>query len=159
MRAPIGPEVLARKKLGVLLGRELTGAVDGGEEERVPLLELGADGERLRRRHDAGEEVHLAPLDHLLRLAHAVGGVALRVLEEEFHLAAEDAAALVDFLLDELARRTTCAPSAAHVPVMAVGTPMRMGPLPCAHARSRSGGAAKTPAAAAPVTRNCRLPM
>lgn len=30
--------------------------------------------------------------------------------------------------------RTTCAPSAAHVPVMAVGTPMRIGPLPCTHA-------------------------
>src|SRR5688572_17921716 len=53
--------------------------------------------------------------------------------------------------------RTTCAPSAAHVPVIAVGTPMRMGPLPCAHARLRKAGAPTTAAAAAPVARKCRL--
>src|SRR5688500_6568467 len=53
--------------------------------------------------------------------------------------------------------RTTCAPSAAHVPVIAVGTPMRMGPLPCAHARLRKAGEATTDAAAAVVTRNSRL--
>src|SRR5687768_2233708 len=53
--------------------------------------------------------------------------------------------------------RTTCAPSAAHVPVIAVGTPMRMGPLPCAHARLMKAGAPTTAAAAPVVTRNSRL--
>ena len=36
--------------------------------------------------------LHAVPLDHLLRLAHAVGGIAGRILDEQLDLAPEDAA-------------------------------------------------------------------
>jgi len=65
---------------------------------------LAANGQRLRRHEDAGQDVHLVALDHLLGLAHAVGRVALRVVEDELDGSAQHAAPLLDLLGDQLAR-------------------------------------------------------
>ena len=49
--------------------------------------------------------------------------------------------------------RTTCAPRTAQVPVMAVGTPMRIGPLCAAAGRINAGAANKPSAARRPIVR------
>ena len=61
-------------------------AVVGRDEDRIPLGQLWHDRERLRRQGDAGEQPAIVALDHLLRLAHAGGRVADRVLDQELDL-------------------------------------------------------------------------
>ena len=74
------------------LGGQPAVAVVGRDEDRVPFGELRHHRQGLRRQRDAGQQAAVAALHHLLRLAHAVGGIAGGVLDQQLDRPSEDAA-------------------------------------------------------------------
>jgi hypothetical protein len=73
------------------------------DEDGVPLLELGQHRRGLGRDDDAGEDAAIVALNQLLTLAHAGGGIALRVLVDELDRLPDQAALRIGHFLDQLA--------------------------------------------------------
>jgi len=63
-------------------GGQFAVAIIRRKENRVPLVELGCDRQRLGGQRDSGQNVALVALDHLLRLAHRIGRITAGVLDQ-----------------------------------------------------------------------------
>ena len=72
--------------------------VAGGDEQlgNLAFIEVFANGKIARRSEGAEHQKHLVFLDEIARQFHGGGGIGFVVVGDEAHLAAIDAAALVD---------------------------------------------------------------
>ena len=136
---PSGPEMLARKKFGT---NDSTGqpavAIVGRHEDRVPLGELRHHRERLGRQRHAEQQMAVVALHHVLRLAHAGGGIAGGILDMQLDRPAEQAALGVLRLAQNSAPRRICWPIVPSGPVSASGMPILIGRS--RRARAEDGG-------------------
>ena len=80
------------------------GVAAGNDMQHLGLVRHFAEGERHRRIDVAEQEVDFVAVDQLVRLLHRGAGIgAGRILDQEFDLAAENAALGVDLVDRQLA--------------------------------------------------------